>query len=139
MLSRVSCYPNICQYQRLARRASKCQRVPTSLPFHNSSHQAPPNINSSNSMCKRLARRHTTPGNKYVGFYQRKSLPRPMLTSTQTFPEQEHAYVGHAASQVVMQALAPVQVAPFEVPIAHQDTWSQVRLNFIEGTHNHDL
>jgi hypothetical protein len=62
-----------------------------------------------------------------------------MLTSTQTFPEQEHAYVDHAASQVVMQALAPVQVAPFEVPITHQDTWSQVRLNFVEGTHNHDL
>ena len=139
MLSVASCCLNICQYQRLARRTPKCQQMPTSLPFNNLFHQTPPNTNTSNSMCKCLARRRTTPGNRYVGFYQRKSLPRPTLTSTQTFPEQEHAYVDHTASQVVMQALAPVQVAPFEVPIALQDTWSQVRLNFVEGTHNHDL
>jgi len=51
--------------------------------------------------------------------------PPPYNAWQQTFLEQEHAYVDHAASQVVMQALAAVQVAPFEAPIAHQDTWSQ--------------
>jgi len=42
-----------------------------------------------------------------------------MLMSMQTFSEHEHACVDHAASQVVMQVLAPVQVAPFEAPITY--------------------